>query len=143
MEHSAAHLFRGHSHKCRPIQRQPLLHYGFGSTAAYIVDYGAATCRPKGLNGKCFTLFHLGLVRVLDERDRLAAMNVVLVDVMRTKVSDGLDRVSLPTNLDLVTLHGFLDSSAHVADTHIYSSSLYKCQSNPLQMVWYWQEQLP
>ena len=90
----------------------------------YIIDDGAAACRPKGFDGKCLALFHLGLVGVLHERYRLSAMNAVLLDVMGGEIPNGLDGISPPTNLDLVALHGFLDGSANVADSYIYSGGL-------------------
>lgn len=51
-------------------------------------------------------------------------MNTVRLDVVACEIPDGLDGICLALDLDLVTLHGFLDGGADVADSHVDSGSL-------------------
>lgn len=61
------------------------------SIMTYTLHYATATGRPKGLNCEVFTLFHLGLILVLDEHHRLASMNRVRGDSVPAQVLDGFD----------------------------------------------------
>ena len=48
----------------------------------YVVDCIAPARSPESLNGEDLSFFHLRLVVVLDQRDGLAAVDMVAIDVM-------------------------------------------------------------
>lgn len=84
----------------------------------------ATACSSKRFDGKDFTFFHLRLVLVLDERDGLSTMDLVLLDVMSADASHSLHRKSSTVNVDLVAFHCFLNGSTDIADANIYSGML-------------------
>ena len=49
---------------------------------------------------------------------------MVLENVVGTDVPDGLHGVRLAADVDLVTLHGFMDGGAHIADANVDSRGL-------------------
>lgn len=91
---------------------------------ANIVVQLSSTSRSKCLNGKHLSLLHLSLILVLDKRDRLSTVDLVMFDVMRRDVADWFDGVCLSVDFDFVAFHRFLDCSTDVANTNIDSRSL-------------------
>lgn len=83
-----------------------------------VVDVALAR-RAKRLDGEDFALFHLGLVAALDDGHRLAAVDLVLVDVVPVEVADRPYLVRLAAQLHFVALHDFLDCGANVGHAHV------------------------
>ena len=79
----------------------------------------ASSSAPKSFDGKDFSFFHLGLIGVLDKWDGLAAMDAILLDIVASDVSYWFYGIDLPTNLNFIAFHGFLDGGADVADADI------------------------
>ena len=90
----------------------------------HIISNISFACATERLNGKGFTLFHLGLVAALDNRHRLPAVNAIPADAMPVQVADALDRVALATNLALVALHDLLNGSTNVRHAYVNASLL-------------------
>ena len=97
---------------------------GTGQDNTHVVTYSTTARGSKRFDGKDFSFFHLCLVVVLDEWDRLSTMNVILLDVVCAKATNWFHWVCFPTHLDLVAFHGLLDGSADVADADVDSCSL-------------------
>lgn len=83
---------------------------------------GAAEC----LDGKDLALFHLCLVVTLDNGYTLAAVDEMLVNVVTVQVPDTLHRVHRTIELNLVTLHSFLDGGTDIAHANVNTSFLQK-----------------
>lgn len=99
-------------------------------STTYILSHVALSGTAEGLNGKHFTLLHLGLIATLDNRNALATMDNVLVNVVTVEVPDTLDGIHSPVDFNFVTLHGFLDSGTNVAHADVNTRFLHAAVSN-------------
>lgn len=102
----------------------------------YAVDHGASTGRAKGLNGKDLPRFHLGLVVVPHEGDRLAAVDVILFDVVTAKAADRFHGEGVAAYLNLVALHSLLDSGADITNAHVDPGRLPSVSGNTRVAGW-------
>lgn len=116
---SRSHIFRAGT------QVNPYLITSCCQAGAYLVACRATAGAAKSLDGIHLTRFHLGLVRILYERDGFTAVNVILYDVVGTQISHWLHGICLATYLYFMAFHGFLDCSANIADPDIDSGSLH------------------
>lgn len=92
----------------------------------HIVSHVALSGATEGLDGKHFSLLHLGLVATLDDRHALAAVDDILVDVVSVEVSDRLHWIRGAVDFDLVAFHRLLDGSADVTHTDVDTSFLHR-----------------
>lgn len=83
-----------------------------------------AASRSKRFDGEDFSLFHLRLIGVLDERDRLSTMDTVVIDVVCRNVTDWLHLVRLPADFNFVAFHSLLDRGAYITNANVDSRSL-------------------
>jgi hypothetical protein len=87
---------------------------GEGWIETYVVSNIALAGAAKRLDGKGFTLLHLGLVAALDDRHRFAAVDVIAANAVAVEVADALDGIRRALDLALVALHDLLDGGADV-----------------------------
>lgn len=99
-------------------------------STTYILSHVTLAGTTEGLNGKHFTLLHLGLVATLDNRNTLATVDDVLVNVVTVEVPDTLDGIHGPVDFNFVTLHGFLDGGTNVAHADVDTRFLHQAVSN-------------
>jgi hypothetical protein len=97
------------------------------SPSTDLVSQVAAASTAKRLDGKNIAFFHIRLIRVFDERDLLISMNAILFDIVAGDVPDCFHRESLAADIDLITLHDFLDGCTDVTHSHINPSLLSQC----------------
>lgn len=90
----------------------------------YFFPSVAAASGPKGLNRKDFAFFHLGLIRVLNKRNCLLAVDMVVLDVMAAEVAHWFDGVRFAADLDFVALHRLLNGGTDVTDANIDAGGL-------------------
>ena len=82
------------------------------------------THRAERLNCNQFSLFQLGLILVLDKRDGLAAVDLIVENIVGGEAADRFDWEGFASDLDFVAFHGFLDGGADVANADVDSSGL-------------------
>ena len=85
----------------------------------YAIEEIATTCGAECFNGKNFTLFHFGLVFGLDKGDRLAPVDLPLLDVVAADIPHGFHGHSSTIDVDFVAFHRLLNGSTDIADTNI------------------------
>lgn len=81
-------------------------------------------CRPECLDGEDLTLLHFSLIRVFDKWDGFSAVDAVTLNIVRREAPHWLDWKGPAVDLDLVALHRFLNSGAHITHTYVDPSSL-------------------
>jgi hypothetical protein len=79
----------------------------------------------ESFDGKNLSLFHLSIARVLNERNLLITVDLILLDIMPSNVADGFDGVGFASDFDLIALHDFLDRGAYITHACINSGCLY------------------
>jgi hypothetical protein len=88
---------------------------GFATRSeTHIVFHMSFASTPESFNGKNLSFLHLGAAGVFDKWHLLVSMNVILLDIMARDVSNRFYRKCLPSYLNFVTLHDFLDSSTNI-----------------------------
>lgn len=83
----------------------------------------SASC-PEGFDSKDLSLFHFGVVVILDEWNGFATVDAISINVVSTEASHCLNRDRFTIDLHLVAFHRFLDGSADIANTNVDSSIL-------------------
>lgn len=90
----------------------------------YVFTHVTLAGTAESLNGKDLAFLHLSLVAALNNGHALSAVDNVLVNVVTVEVANTLDGVHGAVQLDLVALHGLLDSSTDVAHADVNTSFL-------------------
>mmetsp|Transcript_32466 Transcript_32466/g.68282 ORF Transcript_32466/g.68282 Transcript_32466/m.68282 type:complete len:267 (-) Transcript_32466:536-1336(-) len=88
-----------------------------------IFDNVAASGGAECFNGEYFIFFHFGNVVGFDNGDGFSGVDLVGSDGMAVEVAYALDRVSLPIQLHLITLHNLLHGLPHITQPHINTRS--------------------
>jgi hypothetical protein len=84
----------------------------------------ASACCAECFDSKNLSLFHFGVVVVLDEWNGFATVDAISINVVSTEASHCLNRDRFTIDLNLVAFHRFLDGSADIANTNVNSSIL-------------------
>lgn len=85
----------------------------------HIIHQSCCARTPKRLNSINLALFHFLLALILDERNLLAPMDMVLQNIMPCNIPHSLDGQRLPPNVDLIALHGLLNRRPDVTHPRI------------------------
>lgn len=115
-------LYRNHRPQAKEL-REYVMTVG-KEDETYPIREIATTGRSKCFNGKYLSMFHLGVVIVLDKWYRFPGMNAILLDIVPSDVAHRLDREGPSIDVNLVAFHCFLYGSANIADADIDSCSL-------------------
>lgn len=108
-----------HNHRPQAKEIREYVTTAGNEDETYPVKKIATASCPECLNGKYLSLFHLGVVIVLDKWYRFPSVNAILLDVVSSDVAHSLDRKRPTIDVNLIAFHGFLYGSADIANTDI------------------------
>ena len=108
-----------HSHRPQAKEWREYVTTAGNKDETYPIKEIATTGCPECLNSKYLSLFHLGIVIVLNKGYRFPSVNTILLDIVSRDVAHRLDRKSPTINVNLIAFHGFLYGSADIANTDI------------------------